>query len=373
MNSSAQFVTSGRMGLYEPIHQIGMWGETFRNSEHPEASIPMIIAGNPHTSAPIILPVETKIDNQSEDTSNGSLGAPSKYEQEATKPIDKIQRRLAQNREAARKSRLRKKAYIQQLESSRLKLAQMEQELERYRQQGLYLGGGLEPSNLGFGGAINSGIATFEMEYGHWLEEQTRHICNLKAALNTHISDVELRLHVDNGMNHYFELFKLKATAARADVFYMISGMWKSSAERFFLWIGGFRPSELLKVLVPHLDPLSDQQQVDVFNLRQSCQQAEDALTQGMEKLQQNLAETVADSQFCEASCMPQMETAMEKLEALVRFVQQADHLRQETLQQMSRILTTRQAARGLLALGEYFQRLRALSSLWVTSPREPT
>lgn len=43
----------------------------------------------------------------------------------------------------------------------------------------------------------------------------------------------------------------------------------------------------------------------------------------------------------------------------------QADHLREQTLQQMSRILTTRQAAKGLLAFGEYFQRLRALSSLW--------
>lgn len=76
-------------------------------------------------------------------------------------------RRLAQNREAARKSRLRKKvqaffysinrtklfllyeiwllifksvfpfnqAYVQQLESSRLKLTQLEQELQRARQQ----------------------------------------------------------------------------------------------------------------------------------------------------------------------------------------------------------------------------------------------
>lgn len=50
----------------------------------------------------------------------------------------------------------------------------------------------------------------------------------------------------------------------------------------------------------------------------------------------------------------------------------QADHLRQETLQQMSHILTTRQAARGLLALGEYIQRLQDLSTLWATHPREP-
>ncbi|TQD83997.1 hypothetical protein C1H46_030447 [Malus baccata] len=48
----------------------------------------------------------------------------------------KTLRRLAQNREAARKSRLRKKAYVQQLESSRLKLTQLEQELQRARQQG---------------------------------------------------------------------------------------------------------------------------------------------------------------------------------------------------------------------------------------------
>lgn len=38
----------------------------------------------------------------------------------------------------------------------------------------------------------------------------------------------------------------------------------------------------------------------------------------------------------------------------------------------MSRILTTHQAARGLLALGEYYHRLRALSSLWAARPREP-
>ena len=93
------------------------------------------------------------------------------------------------------------------------------------------------------------GIATFEMEYGHWLEEQNRHICDMRTALNTHISDVELRILVESDMSHYSELFRLKATAAKADVFYVMSGLWKSSAERFLLWIGGFRPSELLKVL----------------------------------------------------------------------------------------------------------------------------
>lgn len=68
---------------------------------------------------------------------------------------------------------------------------------------------------------------------------------------------------------------------------------------------------------------MTDQQLLDVYNLRQSCQQAEDALSQGMEKLQQTLAESVAAGQLGEGSYIPQMGTAMEKLEALVSFLNQ--------------------------------------------------
>ncbi|XP_012492248.1 transcription factor TGA1 isoform X1 [Gossypium raimondii] len=361
MNSpTPQFVPS-RLSIYEPIHQIGIWGENFKRN------------GNPNTSTSLIVEVDNKLENESETTSHEMLAPTNNYEQEASKPIDKIQRRLAQNREAARKSRLRKKAYVQQLENSRLKLIQLEQELQRATQQGLYMGGVLEGSHIGFSGTVNSGIAAFEMEYGRWVDVQHRQICELRTALNAHISDIELRILVKSGMGHYFELFRMKSTVAKADVFYVISGVWKTSAERFFSWIGGFRPSELLKVLVPQLDPLTEQQILEVCNLKQSCQQAEDALSQGLEKLQETVSSTVAGGPVAEVSYIPQVATAMEKLEALVSFVNQADHLRQETLQQMSRILTTRQAARGLLALGEYFHRLRALSTLWVTRPPEPS
>ncbi|KAI8536137.1 hypothetical protein RHMOL_Rhmol10G0233100 [Rhododendron molle] len=358
MNSpTAQFVTLRRMGLYEPVHQMGMWGD-FRGIY-------------PNTSGSMIEDVSTKMNNQSEDTtSQGSLGPSNQFDQEATKPPDKVLRRLAQNREAARKSRLRKKAYVQQLETSRLKLITLEQELEQARHQGLYMSGGLDNSPQGYSG--NPGIAAFEMDYAHWVVEQDKQTCDLRAALNSHILDMEIQVLVDANMQHYFDLFRMKAAAAKADVFYIISGMWNTSAERFFLWIGGFRPSELLKVLLPQLD-LTDQQLFDTYNLRQSCQQAEDALSQGMEKLQQTLVDTVAAGQLGEGNYNPQVASAMEKLEDLVSFVMQADHLRQETLLQMARILTIRQAARALLALGEYFQRLRALSSLCTTRSREPT
>ncbi|GAA0166309.1 DNA-binding transcription factor [Lithospermum erythrorhizon] len=358
MNStSTQFAVQTNM-IYETIHQVGMWGD-FK------------VDGFLNTSSPLILDVETQLGNQSEDSSHGTVGGSLKYDQEGSKPVDKVLRRLAQNREAARKSRLRKKAYVQQLESSKIRLLQLEQELERARQQNQYASGGIDVSQLGYTGNLKPGIATFEMEYGNWVEEQNKQTTEMRKALQSHIGEIELRILVDCSMRHYFDLFRIKANAGKTDVFYLMSGVWKTAAERFFLWIGGFRPSELLKILTPHFGQLTDQQQAEAGNLQQSCQQAEDALSLGMEKLQQILAETIATGQLGEGNYLPQINAAMEKLEALVRFVNQADHLRQETLQQMSRILTTRQAARGLLALGEYFERLRALSSQWSSSPCE--
>lgn len=92
------------------------------------------------------------------------------------------------------------------------------------------------------------GIAAFEMEYTHWLEEQNKRVSEIRTALQAHISDIELKMLVDICLNHYANLFRMKADAAKADVFFLISGMWRTSTERFFQWIGGFRPSELLNV-----------------------------------------------------------------------------------------------------------------------------
>ncbi|KAM3228871.1 hypothetical protein ACQJBY_060050 [Aegilops geniculata] len=291
------------------------------------------------------------------------------------RPMDQkvVLRRLAQNREAARKSRLRKKAYVQQLESSKLKLASLEQELQKARQQGIFISSSGDQTHAMSG----NGAMTFDLEYTRWLEEQNKQINELRTAVNAHASDSDLRLIVDGIMAHYDEIFKLKGAAAKADVFHILSGMWKTPAERCFLWLGGFRSSELLKLLVNQLEPLTEQQLMGLSSLEQSSHQAEDALSQGMEALQQSLAETLAGSLGPSGSSgnvanyMGQMAMAMGKLGTLENFLRQADNLRQQTLHQMQRILTIRQAARALLAIHDYFSRLRALSSLWLARPRE--
>ncbi|KAD6119505.1 hypothetical protein E3N88_10776 [Mikania micrantha] len=288
---------------------------------------------------------------------------------------DKLQRRLAQNREAARKSRLRKKAYVQQLETGRLKLAQLEQELERARQQRVY-DGLLSTSNGLLSTNVNSGIVAFEMAYDLWVDEQHKMDNELKDVLQGQASELQLRTLVDSGLNHYYELFQMKANAAKADVFYLMHGLWRTPIERPFkknLILSLYKLTHTTFMLMPQLEPLSDDQLVSVSTLKHACRQAEDALSIGMEKLQQTLAQGITIDITGVGSYNSQMTMAMERLEGIENFLNQADHLRQQVLQQMSRILTARQAARGLVALGEYFQRLRALSSLWSARFREPT
>ncbi|XP_006351373.1 TGACG-sequence-specific DNA-binding protein TGA-2.1-like [Solanum tuberosum] len=223
-----------------------------------------------------------------------------------------------------------------------------------------------------------SGPVAFDTEYIRWLEEYNEHINELRTAVNSHASDPELRSIVDIVTAHYHEVFRMKGNAAKADVVHVLSGMWKTPAERCCMWIGGFRPSLLLKLLVNQLEPLTDQQLMGIGILQQSSQHAEYGLSEAMEAWQQSLEETLAyGSLATEGSSgdaaynISQMAMAMGILGTLEGFLRQADNLRQQTLQQMHRILTTRQSARALLAISEYFSRLRALSSLWLARPRE--
>jgi transcription factor TGA len=88
----------------------------------------------------------------------------------------------------------------------------------------------------------------FDLEYVRWLEDHGRRMAELYGALQAHLQDGELRAIVDDTLTHHDQLFRLKALAAKSDVLHLITGVWVSPAERCYLWMGGFRPSGLLKV-----------------------------------------------------------------------------------------------------------------------------
>jgi hypothetical protein len=90
----------------------------------------------------------------------------------------------------------------------------------------------------------------FDLEYGRWVEEHSKLIFQLRAALNEQMADSQLQVFVNGAMAQHDELLSLKGAIARADIFHLLCGVWATPAERCFLWLGGFRPSEAIKVYI---------------------------------------------------------------------------------------------------------------------------
>ena len=119
MNSpTAQFLVSRRMNIYEPLHQISSWVDSFRDDGFPNVSPSTVVEVNErldtlvhlinimlfvlHTFWSIINSIMFSthffltfcfLNLQSEDTSSHGGQAPSnRYDQEASKPTDKVTR-----------------------------------------------------------------------------------------------------------------------------------------------------------------------------------------------------------------------------------------------------------------------------------------
>lgn len=80
---------------------------------------------------------------------------------------------------------------------------------------------------------------------------------------------------------------------------------------------------------MPWFEPLTDTQVVNLSRLRHTCRQAEDALTQGIDKLEQTLAQNVAINITESINYDTHMKSMIEGLEALENFSNQVYIARQ--------------------------------------------
>lgn len=76
-------------------------------------------------------------------------------------------------------------------------------------------------------------------------------------------------------------------------------------------------------MLIPQLEPLAEQQIMVICELGHSSLQTEEALSQGLEQLQQSLVDTIAGSPVADG--VQQMVAAMTKLGHLEEFVAQVN------------------------------------------------
>lgn len=78
-------------------------------------------------------------------------------------------------------------------------------------------------------------------------------------------------------------------------------------------------------MLIQQLDPLTEQQVMGIYSLQHSSQQAEEALTQGLDQLHQSLIDTIAGGPIIDG--MQQMAVALGKLTNLEGFVRQVNFI----------------------------------------------
>ncbi|KAI9072629.1 hypothetical protein K1719_027853 [Acacia pycnantha] len=175
---------------------------------------------------------------------------------------------------------------------------------------------------------VENGALTFDMDYVHWLNEHQQLINDLRSATNnSSMEDNELDVVVEGVTAHYDELFRLKSKGTKADVFHMLFGMWKTPAETCFMWLGGFRPSELLEILLygKQLEPFTEIEKTELYNLKQCSLMAEGALSAGMEALERSLSNILCSNSAKAAQYKmvhhQHMELAMSKLHNLEGFL----------------------------------------------------
>nr|GFC69937.1 transcription factor TGA4-like [Tanacetum cinerariifolium] len=70
------------------------------------------------------------------------------------------------------------------------------------------------------------------MAYDLWVAEQQKKDNELKDMLQSHVTEADLRMFVESSLAHYYELFQMKANAAKSDVFYVMHGLWRTPMER---------------------------------------------------------------------------------------------------------------------------------------------
>lgn len=84
---------------------------------------------------------------------------------------------------------------------------------------------------------------TFATNYGRWLEKHNKLICEIRSALNDEVVDDKLVFLIDISLKHYLEFSEMKTSD--------VSNVgWCTAADQSLWWIGGFRPSKLLQVML---------------------------------------------------------------------------------------------------------------------------
>lgn len=217
--------------------------------------------------------------------------------------------------------------------------------------------------------------ANFQAFLDGWFIRQQHLFDQLILAIkpeNIHKSDGQHQTLIDEVLFHNKQYYEKKSIAARKDVFLFFSPPWSTSFERTFLWIGGFKPSLVFKILNGSVKDLTDEQQNRMEIVKAETRSEEQELTETMAMIQENiaagplliLARRAQNTVDGEASS--ELEASMRTLRSgMMVALDTADGLRATTVRKVLQILSPIQTVRLLAGATEFQSRVRRSGLEW--------
>lgn len=91
-------------------------------------------------------------------------------------------------------------------------------------------------------------------------------------------------------LSHYQQYYEEKSRISQFNIFLVFSPPWFTSLERTFLWVAGFKPALVFKLVSEFVTDLSDDQKQRMGRLIEEIKLEERALDEKLAKIQESVA-----------------------------------------------------------------------------------
>ncbi|KAL8129416.1 hypothetical protein V2J09_018571 [Rumex salicifolius] len=221
-------------------------------------------------------------------------------------------------------------------------------------------------------GMRGASTTSFE-EFLEWREVQQEHLLDELVAAREEcecgrMNEKDRQELIVRALTQYEVYYEEKSRAAHHDVFSMFSPPWCSSLECAFLWLSGFRPTALFRLVSSAVSDLSPDQLRRLDRLKAEIRMEERALCDEQAKIQ----ESISSPDIMEAmkrvglrahglgEAGREADTVMQALRAgMEALAGNADTLRTRTATKVVEILNSAQSIRFLVAATQLERNMR--------------
>ncbi|KAJ7949996.1 Transcription factor [Quillaja saponaria] len=209
---------------------------------------------------------------------------------------------------------------------------------------------------------------SFETFLEHWLVRQEHYLDELLSAQQyCHKSrDEDHRELISRVLSHYQQYYEEKSRIAQSNILLVFSPSWFSSFERACLWIAGFKPGLVIRLVMSSVGDLSEDQNQRLKKLISETKAEERALNDELAKIHESVAapplvEVVMNQGRLINGEISQKHEALNSLKAALETVlMSADSLRTNTAVKVVEILRPSQSVKFLTAAAQLQLKLRS-------------